>query len=115
MIFSFINQKLPELVDHAIAKRVLIVSPFTFLIVARTIMESYRNFMIGDKLKEVVAYIDDFVSEWGKFKEKFTKYGRSIDTLKNDYEALTDTRVKQMEKRIDKIESVRQGNLLQKS
>lgn len=112
MVFSFINQKMPELVDRAISKRVLIVSPFTFLIVARTVMESYRNFMIGDKLKEVVAYVDDFVGEWLKFKEKFDKYGRSLVALQKDYEDLTTTRVKQMERKIDKIESVRQGNLL---
>lgn len=115
MVFSFINQKMPELVDRAISKKVLIVSPFTFLIVARTIMESYRNFMIGDKLKEVVSYIDDFVGEWSKFKDKFDKYGRSIATLQKDYEDLTGTRVKQMEKKISKIEDVRQGNLLDDS
>jgi DNA recombination protein RmuC len=113
MVFSFINQKMPELVDRAISKKVLIVSPFTFLIVARTVMESYRNFMIGDKLKEVVTYIDDFVTEWSKFKEKFGKYGRSLATLQKDYEDLTGTRVKQMERRINKIEDVRQGNLLE--
>lgn len=112
MVFSFINQKMPEIVDRAMNKRVLIVSPFTFLIVARTIMESYRNFMIGDKLKEVVTYVDDFITEWGRFREKFEKYGKTLITLQKDYDELTGTRVKQMEKRIDKIEIVRQGNLL---
>jgi DNA recombination protein RmuC len=112
MVFSFINQKMPDLVDRAISQKVLIVSPFTFLIVARTVLESYRNFMIGDKLKEVVSYIDDFVTEWSKFKDKFDKYGRSLATLQKDYEDLTGTRVKQMEKRINKIEDVRHGNLL---
>jgi DNA recombination protein RmuC len=113
MVFSFINQKLPQVVDHAISKRVLIVSPFTFLIVARTVLESYRNFMIGDKLKEVIAYIDDFTGEWTKFKDKFEKYGRSIDTLKKDYEALTNTRVRQMDRKIEKIDNVKKGNILE--
>lgn len=112
MVFSFINQKMSDLVDRAISKRVLIVSPFTFLIVARTVIESYRNFMIGDKLKEVVTYVDEFVGEWSKFREKFEKYGRTLSVLQKDYEELTTTRVKQMEKKITKIEDVRQGNLL---
>jgi DNA recombination protein RmuC len=115
MIFSFLNQKFPEIVDEAINKKVLIVSPFTFLIVARTVMESYRNFMIGDKLKEVVKYIDEFVKEWSVFKNKFEKYGRSIDTLKVDYEELSGTRVRQMERKIEKIETYRQGSLLKNS
>lgn len=113
MVFSFINQKYPHLIDLAMTKRVMIVSPFTFLIVARTVMESYRNFMIGDKLKEVVKYVDEFVGEWSKFKSKFEKYGRSLDTLKSDYEELTGTRVRQMERRIERIEDVRHGTSLE--
>lgn len=110
-VFSFINQKLPSVVDMAISKRVLIVSPFTFLIVARTVMESYRNFMIGDKLKEVVKYVDDFVGEWDKFKASFDKYGRSLTTLQKDYEELTGTRVRVMEKKIGKVQSYSAGSL----
>jgi DNA recombination protein RmuC len=111
MVFSFINQQFPDLVDEAMGKRVMIVSPFTFLIVARTVMESYRNFMVGDKLKEVVKYIDEFVGEWSKFKEKFDKYGRSLHTLQSDYEELTSTRIRQMDRKIDKVQSYRQGQL----
>lgn len=111
MVFSFINQKFADLVDEAMAKKVMIVSPFTFLIVARTVMESYRNFMVGDKLKEVVKYIDEFVGEWSKFKEKFEKYGRSLTTLQADYEEITGARIRQMDRKIDKVQSYRQGQL----
>lgn len=110
MIFSFINQKFPELIDLAMSKRVMIVSPFTFLIVASTVRESYRNFMIGGKLKKVVQYIDEFVGEWGKFRDEFEKFGRSIDTLSTGYEKITSTRTKQLERRIEKIESYRSGS-----
>lgn len=112
MVFSFINQKFPDIVDEALRRRVLIVSPFSFLIVARTVMESYRNFMIGDQLREVVKHVDEFVGEWGRFKTKFEKYGRSITTLQSDYEDLMGTRVRGMERRIEKIQAVQQGNLL---
>lgn len=112
-VFAYLNRMNPEILDYALSKRILVVSPFTFLIVARTVMESYRNFMIGDKLKEVVRYIDDFVGEWGKFRDKFEKYGRSIDTLKSDYDELIGTRVRQMERRIGKIQEVGSGRLLE--
>lgn len=112
MVFSFINQKFPEIVDEAIQQRVIIVSPFTFIIVARTVRESYRNFMMEDKLREVIKHVDAFTKEWTKFRDQFDKYGRSIDTLKTAYEELTGTRVRQMERRIDKIESFQQGGLL---
>lgn len=114
MVFSFINQHMPGIVDAALAQRVILVSPFTFLIVARTVIESYRNFMIGDKLKQIVQQVDEFVGEWTRFKEEFDKFGRSIDTLKTGYERITETRTKQMEKRIAKIETYRQGQLVEK-
>lgn len=113
MVFSFINQKFPEIVDEAIKNRVIIVSPFTFLIVARTVIESYRNFMMEDKLRDVITHVNGFVAEWSKFKDQFEKYGRSIDTLKKSFDDVSGTRFRQMDRRIEKIESYQQGNLLE--
>lgn len=112
MVFSFINQKLLDMVDYAMSKRVLMVSPVTFIIVARTVKESYRNFMIVDTLREIVKHVDEFVVEWGRFKGKFEKYGKTLSTLQSDYAELTGTRVRQMERRIEKIDSYRQGTVL---
>ncbi len=113
MIFSFINQNFPDLVDEAISKRVLIVSPFTFLIVARTILESYRNFMIEDKLRDIVGIVGEFRQEWNRFNEEFKKFGRTIDGLRTGYETLTTTRTNQMERKISKIEEYQGGQLLE--
>lgn len=113
MVFSFINQQFPEIVDEAMSQRVMIVSPFTFLIVARTILESYRNFMIEDKLRDIVSVIADFRQEWVKFSEEFRKFGRSIETLKTGYEALTTTRTNQMERKLSKIDEYQAGQLLE--
>ena len=101
------GQKFPDIIDEALAKKVIICSPFSFLIVARTVMESYRNFMVGKKIKEVIKHIDAFASEWIKFDEEFLKFGRSIETLQKNYETLTITRKRQMEKKIAKIEQYR--------
>lgn len=106
-LFSFINQKFPDIIDEALAKKVIICSPFSFLIVARTVMESYRNFMVGKKVKEIIKHIDAFVGEWAKFDEEFAKFGRSIEALQKNYESLTITRKRQMEKKIAKIEQYR--------
>ncbi len=106
-LFSFINQKFPDIIDEALAKKVIICSPFSFLIVARTVMESYRNFMVGKKIKEVIKHIDAFATEWLKFDDEFGKFGRSIEALQKNYETLSTTRKRQMEKKIAKIEQYR--------
>lgn len=103
-VFSFINQKLPDVIDEAIEKRVIIVSPFTFMVVARTVIESYRNFMMEKNLRQIINYVHDFTREWITFKDEFAKFGRSIETLKTGYEKLTATRSSQMDRKIAKIE-----------
>lgn len=115
MIFSFINQNFPDLVDDAMSKRVLIVSPFTFLIVARTILESYRNFMIEDKLRDIVGVVGEFRQEWNKFNDEFKKFGRTIESLRGGYEMLSTTRTNQMERKILKIEEYQGGPLLEET
>lgn len=111
MIFSFINQHFPDLIDEAMSKRVMIVSPFTFLAIALMVRESYRNFMLSDKLRDVIKAVDEFVGEWQKFKDKFSKYGKSIETLRGDYEDLVGTRMRQMDRRIDRIGKLQQGTI----
>jgi DNA anti-recombination protein RmuC len=43
------------------------------------------------------------VGEWDKFKEHVLKYGRTIQTLQSDYEQLTGTRVRQLDKKVEKV------------
>jgi len=109
MIFSFINQKFSDLVDDAIRQRVILVSPLTFIALARMVLESYRNFMLEDRLREVVQHVEGFTKEWSLFKEQFDKYGRALDTLKKAYEDLTGTRVRKMDMRISKIQQSQVG------
>lgn len=110
MVFSFINQKFPEIIDEALAKKVILCSPFSFLAVARTVLESYRNFMVGKKIQEVIKQVEAFAKEWIKFDEEFHKFGKSIGSLQKNYDTLSGTRKRQMEKRINKIEGYRTGN-----
>jgi len=112
MVFSYVNKQFSDLIDEAMSKRVIIVSPFTFLIVARTVMESYRNFMLEDRLRDVIKSIDSFAKEWVRFKDQFVKYGRAIETLQKAYIDLTGTRFRQMDKKIERVEQSQQGNLL---
>lgn len=110
MVFSFINQKYPELISEAIRMRVMIVSPFTFLIVARTIMESYRNFMMESNLRAIVKQIGEFAKEWEMFIAEFDTFGKNIGKLDESYRKIRETRNKQMTRKIEQIEKFKQGD-----
>lgn len=111
MLFSFINQQAPEVIDLAMEKKVMIVSPFTFLIVARTMMESYRNFMIENNLKDIIQFISDFVEEWTRFEDEFGKFDDNLLKLRKSYDQIATTRYRRMRLRLDRIEEYRHGML----
>lgn len=106
MVFSFINQEFPEIIADAMRQKVMIVSPFTFLIVARTIFESYRNFMMETNLRAVIQQISEFAKEWERFILEFDKFGGTIDRMSDAYRQIRDTRNKQLSNRMQKIEQL---------
>ena len=112
MLFSYINQQFPSIIDEAMTKKVMITSPFTFLIVARTVMESYRNFMVENNLRKIIQYISDFIEEWSRFTKEFDKFDEAIDKLRANFDKIHQTRYKQMNLRIKRIEKYRQGDVL---
>lgn len=111
MLFSYINQNCPEVIDIAMRSKIMIVSPFTFLIVARTIVESYRNFMMENHLRDIIKYIGDFVEEWGRFEGEFGKFDEQLDRMRKAYDQITNTRYNRMRLRINRIEEFRHGML----
>ena len=111
-LFSYINQQFPQVVDEAMAKKIIIVSPFTFLIVARTVMESYRNFMMQNNLREIIQHINKFVEEWGRFTKEFDKFDGFLTKIRESFDQIHQTRYKRMQLRIKRIKNYQDNELL---
>ncbi len=105
-VFSYINQHLPDVIDEAMTQRVLLVSPFSFLIVARTILESYRNFIVSDRLRGILNSLQLFSKEWEMYVAEFEKLGRSLQTTAHSYDTLAQTRFRQLSKRLEAVTSM---------
>ena len=108
MLFSFINQKFPELIDDAMRRKIMIVSPFTFLIVARTVMEAYKNFMVENNLRKIIKHIQEFAAEWERFTLEFDKFDKTLGSLRQAFDQIHDTRYKKMTTRIGRINKYQQ-------
>ncbi|MFC1653414.1 DNA recombination protein RmuC [Patescibacteria group bacterium] len=104
MLFSYINQQFPHIVDQAMAKKIILTSPFTFLVVARTVMESYKNFMIENNLRGIIKHIHQFIEEWERFTGEFNKFDESIAKLRDNFDKIKSTRYKRMQLRIRRIQ-----------
>ena len=102
-IFSFICDKLSDISNEALKKKVIITGPFSFAAIARMIRQSYDNFKIQEDLHRVVGLIGKFKQEFSKYNDEFDRLGDRIKSMSKQYDSIATTRTRQLTKVIDQI------------
>ncbi|MFQ6610609.1 MAG: DNA recombination protein RmuC [Fidelibacterota bacterium] len=108
-IYGFVNREDPDLISYALANKVLLCSPLTLYAVLSLIHQATKNFAMEEKAAEVMNQVNEFRKQWGKYTDLLDKLGRSLDTVNNDYQSITTTRSRQLEKPMRKIEELSSG------
>jgi DNA recombination protein RmuC len=103
MIFSFIYEKFPDVLEDAYAKKIVFAGPFSFTAILRMVRQAYDNFRFQKDIQGIIAQIKIFDSEFEKYNEEFFKMGDRIDSLHKQYDEVSNTRTKKLQKVIDKI------------
>ena len=67
-----------------------------------------RSFAMEQKAGEIIGIVQEFVKEWGKYREIGDKMGRSLKTLTADFDSMITTRERALEKRLEQITSIEQ-------
>lgn len=103
MIFSFIYEKFPDILEDAYAKKIVFAGPFSFTAILRMVRQAYDNFRFQKDIQGIIAQIKIFDTEFEKYNEEFIKIGDRIDSLHKQYDEVSNTRTKKLQKVIDKI------------
>jgi DNA recombination protein RmuC len=103
MIFSYIYDKMPDIWQDALTKKVVFAGPFSFTAILRMIKQAYENFRVQKNIQNIVSHIKAFEKEFGKFSEAFYKIGDRIDSLDKQYKDVSNTRFNQLARRVDKV------------
>ncbi|HHX99335.1 TPA: DNA recombination protein RmuC [Candidatus Dojkabacteria bacterium] len=103
MIFSYIYDKMPEICQEAVEKRVVLAGPFSFTAMLRMIRQSYENFRVQKNIHNIIGHVKEFEKEFGVFSEAFYKIGDRLDSLHKQYTDVSTTRFRQLERKIDKV------------
>lgn len=104
MVFSFIYEKFPDLLEEAYAKKIIFAGPFSFTAILRMVKQAYENFRFQKNIQGIITQIKIFDSEFEKYNEEFVKIGDRIDSLHKQYDEVSNTRTKKLQKVIDKIQ-----------
>lgn len=103
MIFSFIYERFPDLLQDAMSKKVVLAGPFSFTALLRLIRQSYDSFKMQKNIKDVITQIQAFQAEFDKYNQEFEKIGERLDAASRQYEAVNTTRTRVLVRTMDKI------------
>ncbi len=103
MIFSFIYEKFPNLLEEAFARKIIFAGPFSFVAILRMVRQAYENFRYQENIQSIIVQIKLFEKEFGKYNEEFQKIGSKIDGLSRQYNEVSNTRTSKLLRVIDKI------------
>jgi DNA recombination protein RmuC len=106
-IYAFIHEQDSGLLDDGIRQGVVFCSPLTLFAVLAVIRKAVDNFSLEQTSNEILSLLGDFKKQWGEFVGKLEIVGKRIADAQKEYEALTTTRRRQLEKPLNRIEDLR--------
>lgn len=105
MIFSYIYDKMNDVWEEAMQKKVIMAGPFSFTAILRMIKQAYTNFRYQENLQHIIGLIQKFDSEYQKYSEEVTKLGDKISSTSKQFEVVATTRNRQLTSVVDKIKN----------
>lgn len=106
-VYAFINDQDREILDVGLKNKVIICSPITLFAVLAVIRQAVENFALEKKANEMLSLLGSFNKEWVKFKEQMDAMGKRLAAAQKEYEALTSTRQRQLERPLNRLEDIR--------
>lgn len=105
MIFSFIYDRLHEVWNDAMKKKVILAGPFSFTAILRMVFQSYKNFAYQQNLHSIIKLINTFAKEYENFSVELDKLGTKINAVESQYNTVSITRSKKLTGVVEKIKN----------
>jgi DNA recombination protein RmuC len=104
---GFIHEHDPGLLDEAMTQRVVLCSPLTLFAFLGVIRQAFDNFMIEQTSDEILQLIGRFGQQWQKFTDSADKVKRHFDSVQREFDLLTGTRRRALERPLQQLEALR--------
>jgi DNA recombination protein RmuC len=74
-----------NLINYAVKKKVIVVSPTSFLAYLQTVLQGLRNQKISEQAQGIIKQVIKLEKHFAAYYEYFRKLGRNLDTTVNMY------------------------------
>jgi len=111
MIFSYIYDKMNDVWEEAMQKKVIFTGPFSFTAILRMVKQAYSNFRYQENLHQIIGHIQRFDTEYQKYSESVDRLGEKIKSVDKQFDLVSTTRDRQLTKVVDKIKDSEIGSI----
>ena len=106
-IYGFIHEHDAAVLDDALRQKVVLCSPLTLYAILAVIRQAAETFRLEQASREILSLLGAFQREWIKYVELMAKMGKKLDEARSQFDELTTTRTRQLDRKLDKIEELR--------
>jgi DNA recombination protein RmuC len=111
-LYAFIQEQDHSILDDALRRKLVFCSPLTLYAVLAVVRQAVDNFRVERTSSEILTRLSAFTKQWETFVEKMDKLDRSLTSARRDFDELTGTRRRMLERELDKIEDLRRSREL---
>ena len=106
-IYAFIHEQDSSILDESMKSRVILCSPLTLFAVLAVIRQAVDSFALERTSNEILSLLGAFKKQWDLFLGKLEVVGKRINDAQKEYEALTTTRRRQLERPLNRVDELR--------
>ncbi len=105
---GFIHEHDPALLDDALGQRVVMCSPLTLFAFLGVIRQAFDSFVVEQRSVEILELVGQFGVQWRKYTASTDKLKRHFASLHNEFDELTTTRERALDRSVRQIEGLRE-------
>ncbi len=110
-VYGFLHEHDADLIDFALARKVVLCSPTTLFAVLAVIRHAVDNFMVERRSHDILGALGELRVQWERWEEPMDKMKRGLDSAQRAYDDLTGARKRGFERQLEKLEGFRDGGL----
>src|SRR5438105_3924424 len=108
-VYAFVQEHDHEILDDALRNKVVLCSPLTLYAVLAVVRQAVDNFCLERTSNEILSLLGEFARQWEKYAAQLDRVQQRFEGVAKEYAALMTTRHRALQRPLDRIESLRQG------
>lgn len=106
-IYAFIHEQDNSILDEGLRQHVVFCSPLTLFAVLAVIRQAVDNFALEQTSNEIISLLGQFKKQWEGYVKSMESLGKKLEGAQKEFDHLTTTRQRQLDKPLNKIEDIR--------